>query len=67
LLEQRQMLLPVQLIKNNEGDIILGQDAGEQIDPKEISNYLFNGLIQKVSINREKMTDSKLKEISLSL
>lgn len=60
LLEKRQMLLPIQSIGPKTGDIILGQDAGEQIDPKVISNYKFVGLIKQFSIYRGKRTEAEL-------
>jgi len=59
LLEKRQMLLPIQSINNKTGDIIIGQDAGEQIDPKVISNYKFTGLIKHFSIHRGKKTEAE--------
>jgi len=66
LLGRRQMLLPIKTISNDAGDIVLGQDPGEQIDPGKISGYPYRGLIQKVTFYREKMTESKIKELSLS-
>ncbi len=60
LLEQRQMLLPIQSLKPRSGDIVLGQDSGELIDPKEVSNYKFVGLIEKISIYRWKKTEAEL-------
>jgi hypothetical protein len=60
LLGQRQMMLPVQSVSNQNGDIILGQDAGDRIDPKVISNYKLNGLIRDFSIYREKKTEAEL-------
>lgn len=60
LLGQRQMLLPVQTINIKAGDIILGQDAGDQIDPKLISKSKFVGLIKHFSIYRGKKTEAEL-------
>lgn len=54
LLEKRQMLLPIQSINNKVGDIIIGQDAGDLIDSKVISNYKFTGFINSFSIFRKK-------------
>jgi len=66
LLEQRQMLLPIQSISNKTGDIIIGKDAGDQIDPKVISNYKFVGLIKDFSIYRWKKTEAEfIKQSSL--
>ena len=59
LLAKRQMLLPIQTISNKAGDIILGQDAGDKIDPKVISNYKFVGLIRQFSIFRGKKTEAE--------
>ena len=56
LLGQRKMLLPIHSISIKAGDIILGQDAGDRIDPKVISNYKFVGLIKHFSIYRGKKT-----------
>ena len=58
------MLLPIQSIKSSTGDIYLGQDAGDMIDPKGVSVHSYKGLIQSVTIHREKMQDSKLIELS---
>ena len=66
LLGRRQMLLPIKSIRNDAGDIILGQDPGEQIDPEEISKYKYNGWIHSLKLYREKMSDSKIKELSQS-
>ncbi len=67
LLEQRQMLLPIQSLKPRSGDIVLGLDSGDLIDPKEISNYKFEGLIDKISIYRWKKTDAELLKQSSGL
>ena len=58
LLEKRQMLLPVQSITGKKGDIVLGVDADALIDPKEISNYKFEGLIKQISIYRCNKTEA---------
>ena len=63
---QRQILLPIHTIRGANGDIIIGKDADNLIDPKEISKYPFTGLIQKLSIYREKMSEQKLIELSKS-
>ena len=60
LLEQRQMLLPIQSMKARSGDLVLGQDSGDLIDPGEVSNFKFAGLIEKISIYREKKTEAEL-------
>ena len=60
---QRKMLLPIQSIKFNDGDIYLGKDAGELIDPKGVSIHSYKGLIQSVRIYREKIDDSRLIEL----
>lgn len=66
LLERRQMLIPVQSIIGKEGDIVLGTDANALIDPKEISNYKFEGLIKQFSIYRLNKTEAEfLKQSSL--
>ena len=59
LLEHRLMLLPIQTINNKTGDIIIGQDTGDQIDPKVISKYKYVGLIRKFSIYRAKKTEAE--------
>jgi len=59
LLGQRQMLSPVQPISIKAGDIVLGQDAGDQIDPKVISKSKFVGLIKHFSIYRGKKTEAE--------
>jgi len=61
-LEERQMLLPISSLKSQNGDIILGQDTGELIDPKEISNFKYKGLIQYFNIYRVKLSEAKNKE-----
>jgi len=66
LIGQRQMLLPIQTIDTTEADITLGQDSGDLIDPKGVSAYPFKGLIQQLTLYREKMTDSKIMELSKS-
>ena len=66
LIGKRQMLLPIENIISKVGDISIGVDAGELVDPKDISNYKFEGLIKQISFYREKMTDSKLQELSSS-
>jgi hypothetical protein len=60
LLGQRKMLLPVQPIGDQSGDIILGQDAGDLIDPKVISKYTFTGQIKNFSVFRNKKTEDEL-------
>lgn len=60
LLEQRQMLLPIQSVTGKEGDIVLGKDADALIDPKEISNYKFEGFIKQLSIYRLNKTEAEL-------
>ena len=66
LLEKRQMLLPIQTIGNKTGDICIGQDAEDQIDPKVISKYKFVGLINHFSIFRGKKTEAEwIKQSSL--
>lgn len=64
LIGQRKMLLPIQSINSNDGDIYLGHDSGDMIDPKGISVHSYKGLIQYVAIYREKIQDSKLMELS---
>jgi len=66
LIGQRKMLLPIQSIKSSAGDIYLGQDAGDMIDPNGVSVRSFKGLIQSVTFYREKMQDSKFIELSKS-
>jgi hypothetical protein len=64
LIGQRKMLLPIQSIHSNDGDIYLGQDSGDMIDPKGVSVHSYKGQIQTISFYREKMQDSKLIELS---
>jgi len=64
LIGQRKMLLPIQSIHSNDGDIYLGQDAGDMIDPFGVSVHSYKGLIQSVTFYREKMEDSKYIELS---
>ncbi|MCD6354246.1 MAG: sulfatase-like hydrolase/transferase, partial [Prolixibacteraceae bacterium] len=64
LLESRQILLPIRTIKNKQGDIVLGEDSRDLVDPQEISKLKFTGDIQLVNIYREKMSDTKLKQLS---
>lgn len=64
LIGQRKMLLPIQSINSNDGDIYLGHDSGDMIDPKGISVHSYKGLIQSITIYREKIQDSKLMELS---
>jgi len=67
LLERRQMLLPIQPIGNKAGDITLGQDSGDLIDPKVISNFKYTGLIKHFSIFRGKKTEAEfIKQSSLT-
>ncbi|HUX59132.1 MAG TPA: sulfatase-like hydrolase/transferase [Bacteroidales bacterium] len=66
LIGQRQMLLPIKAIKTEEGDISIGQDSGELIDPKVISIHKYEGLIKHITFYREKMSDSKIKELSVA-
>jgi arylsulfatase A-like enzyme len=66
LIGQRQMLLPIQPIISKSGDISLGQDSGDLIDPNEVSVHHFRGLMQRVNFYREKMSDSKIIELSKS-
>ena len=66
LLEQRQMLLPIQTIENKAGDISIGQDSDGLVDAKGISTHKYEGLIQQVNFYREKMSDSKIIELSSS-
>jgi arylsulfatase A-like enzyme len=54
LLEQRTMLLPIQSIPGEDGDITIGRDDPGLIDPKMISNYKFVGSIKQFSIERRK-------------
>jgi len=66
LLEQRQMLLPIQSIKGNAGNIVLGIDADELIDPKVISSYKFEGLVKQLSFYRGNKTETEfIKQSSL--
>lgn len=58
------MLLPIQSVNSNDGDIYLGQDSGDMIDPKGVSVNSYKGLIQSVTIYREKMQDSQFIELS---
>jgi hypothetical protein len=58
------MLLPIHSVNSNDGDIYLCQDSGDMIDPKGVSVNSYKGLIQSVTIYREKMQDSKLIELS---
>jgi hypothetical protein len=68
LIGQRQMLLPEQTeIITEACDITVGQDSGDLIDPKEVSNHRFRGLIQQVTFYRERMSESKIKELSMPL
>ena len=64
LIGQRKMLLPIQSVNSNDGDIYLGQDSGDMIDPKGVSVHSYKGQIQTISFYREKMQDSKLIELS---
>lgn len=64
LIGHRKMLLPIQSINSNDGDIYLGHDSGDMIDPKGISVHSYKGLIQSITIYREKIQDSKLMELS---
>jgi hypothetical protein len=64
LIGQRKMLLPIQSIKSSAGDIYLGQDAGDMIDPNGVSVHSFKGLIESVSFYREKMQDARFIELS---
>lgn len=64
LIGERKMLLPIQSIKSSTGDIYLGQDAGDMIDPNGVSVHTFRGLIQSVSFYREKMQDARFIELS---
>jgi hypothetical protein len=64
LIGQRKMLLPIQSIKSSAGDIYLGQDSGDMIDPNRVSVHSYKGLIQSVTFYREKMQDSKFIELS---
>jgi arylsulfatase A-like enzyme len=66
LIGQRQMLLPIHTIDNKSGDISFGQDTGELIDPKGVSFHPYEGFIQRGSFYREKMSDAKIIELSLS-
>ena len=66
LIGQRKMLLPIRSINSNVGDIYLGKDSGELIDPNGVSVHSFNGLIQFVTFYRNKMQDSKFMELSAS-
>ena len=66
LIGQRQMLLPIHTIDNKSGDITFGQDSGELIDPRGVSVHPYEGFIQRGSFYREKMSDSKMKDLSLS-
>jgi len=66
LIGERQMLLPVQTINTKEGDIVIGQDSGEKIDSKEISDFKFEGLLKRITFYRQKMADSELKALSLN-
>lgn len=64
LIGKRQMLLPIQSIKTSAGDIYLGKGSGDMIDPNSVSVHSYNGLIQSVTLYREKMEDSKFIELS---
>jgi len=64
LIGQRKMLLPIQSVNSNDGDVYLGQDSGDMIDPKGVSVNSYKGLIQSVTIYREKMQDSQFIELS---
>jgi hypothetical protein len=64
LIGTRKMLLPIQSIKPSAGDIHLGQDSGDMIDPNRVSVHSYKGLIQSVTFYREKMEDSKFVELS---
>lgn len=66
LIGQRQMLLPIQTINNNSCSIVLGQDANELIDPKGVSQFHYKGLIQQINFYREKMSDAKIKKLSIT-
>jgi N-acetylglucosamine-6-sulfatase len=66
LIGQRQMLLPIQTINNKAGAISLGQDANELIDPNGVSQHHYQGLIQQINFYREKMSDARIKELTIS-
>ena len=66
LIGQRQMLLPISGILAEDAAISLGQDSGKLIDPNGVSVHKYKGLIQKVTFYREKMSDSKIMELSTS-
>lgn len=58
-LGQRQMLLPIQSLRPRSGDLVLGQDSGDLIDPEDVSKYKFSGLIEKISLFRGKKTEAE--------
>ena len=60
LLQQRTMLLPIQSIPGDEGNITLGRDDAGLIDPRVISNYKFVGTINQFSVFREKKSVDEL-------
>jgi len=66
LIGQRHMLFPIVALKAGDNVISIGQDSGNLIDPKVVSINKFKGLIQQVTIYREKMPDSKIIELSSS-
>jgi hypothetical protein len=58
------MSLFIVAMSNNDGNIIIGKDDENLIDPKEISKHQYQGLIQKPTIFRKKMSEEEVLKLS---
>lgn len=58
------MSLFIDTCNNNDGNIIIGKDDENLIDPKEISKHQYQGLIHQATIFRKKMSEEEVLKLS---
>ena len=58
------MSLFIVAMSNNDGNIIIGKDDENLIDPKEISKHQYQGLIHQPTIFRKKMSEEEILKLS---
>ena len=58
------MSLFIVAMSNNDGNIIIGKDDENLIDPKEISKHQYQGLIHQPTIFLKKMSEEEILKLS---
>ena len=58
------MSLFIVAMSNNDGNIMIGKDDENLIDPREISKHQCQGLIHQPTIFRKKMSEEEILKLS---